>query len=109
MHEIIGRARDPRNAFDVKLFIAVLRLTKVGFGHMDVKTTGERPTATTAFAMLCRQKLKAHGVKTELYVSLVRHMVEHGALSTEVDHRGSTPLLLAAGSNNGLANNGSNG
>ena len=53
--------------------------------------------------MLCRQRLKANNMTDTIYVLLIRHMVEKGASYTEVDHRGMTPLMLAAGANNELA------
>ena len=59
------------------------RNTKTCFGHLGVKTTGIRPIATTVFAMLCRQRLKAKNMIDTIYVLLIRHMVENGASITE--------------------------
>jgi len=66
-------------------------------GDIDVKTTGTRPVATTAFSMLCKQQLNANGCTPGKYIELVEHMLAAGANVNKQDHRGNTCIMMAAG------------
>ena len=60
-------------------FADILPLNVYGCGHVNVKTTGTRPPATTALALLCKEKFKTAGCSEENYVDLIDHLIWRGA------------------------------
>ena len=47
-------------------FADILLLNVYGVGHVNVKTTGTRPPATTALSMLCKEKFNMAAVHDHL-------------------------------------------
>ena len=59
-------------------------------GDIDVKTTGIRPVATTAFSMLCKQQLNANGGTPGKYMEMAAMFCMRQWSNTEARKNTST-------------------